>query len=122
MIKAQLDFQQKVEGQISMLQTMMQTVCQLVNNEIITNKKSTSQTHSVAAVSQPMNNVNQSVRLRREQPDYQQNVETRMSSIPRQTILSRSNQIEESRINTGCFLLCQRSIDRYVLFSFSNAN
>ncbi len=39
MIKAQLDFQQKIENQMSMLQTMMQTVCQLVNNEMITNKK-----------------------------------------------------------------------------------
>lgn len=108
-----------------MLQTMMQTVCQLVNNEIITNKKSTSQAHSVAAPPQSMNNVNQSVRLRREQPDYQQTVETRMSSIPRQTILPRSNQIEESRINTGYFLLFllgQCSIDRHVLFSFSNAH
>ena len=38
-IKAQLDFQQKIENQISMLQTMMQTVCQLVNNELISNKK-----------------------------------------------------------------------------------
>ena len=38
-VKAQLDFQQKIENQMSMLQTMMQTVCQLVNNEIITNKK-----------------------------------------------------------------------------------
>ena len=41
MIKAQLDFQQKIENQMSMLQTMMQTVCQLVNNELINNKKCT---------------------------------------------------------------------------------
>ena len=38
-IKAQLDFQQKIENQMSMMQAMMQTVCQLVNNELITNKK-----------------------------------------------------------------------------------
>jgi hypothetical protein len=39
-IKTQLDFQEKIENQITTLQTMMQTLCQLVNNEIISNKKS----------------------------------------------------------------------------------
>ncbi len=38
-IKTQLDFQQKIENQITTLQTMMQTVCQLINNEIISNRK-----------------------------------------------------------------------------------
>ncbi len=38
-IKTQLDFQQKIEHQMVTLQTMMQTICQLVNNEIISNKK-----------------------------------------------------------------------------------
>ena len=41
-VKAQLDFQQRIEKQISMLQTMMQTVCQVVNNEMLSNKKCTS--------------------------------------------------------------------------------
>jgi hypothetical protein len=39
MIKNQLDFQQKIENQMTTFQTMLQTVCQLVNNEIIPNKK-----------------------------------------------------------------------------------
>jgi hypothetical protein len=39
MIKNQLDFQKKIESQMTTLQTMLQTVCQLVNNEIIPNKK-----------------------------------------------------------------------------------
>lgn len=39
-IKNQLDFQQKIETQMNTLQTMMQTVCQLVNSEIISNRKS----------------------------------------------------------------------------------
>ncbi|CAF0771332.1 unnamed protein product [Didymodactylos carnosus] len=38
--KAQLDFQQKMENQMTMLQTMMQTVCQLVNNEMATKSRS----------------------------------------------------------------------------------
>ena len=38
-IKTQLDFQQKIENQMITLQTMMQTICQLVNNDIIQNKK-----------------------------------------------------------------------------------
>ena len=38
-IKTQLDFQQKIENQMTTLQTMMQTLCQLVNHEIISNKK-----------------------------------------------------------------------------------
>ncbi|CAF1236696.1 unnamed protein product [Adineta steineri] len=38
-IKSQLDFQQKIEHQMITLQTMMQTICQLINNEIIPNKK-----------------------------------------------------------------------------------
>ncbi|CAF3545179.1 unnamed protein product [Rotaria sp. Silwood1] len=38
-IKSQLDFQKKIENQMITLQTMMQTICQLVNNEIISNKK-----------------------------------------------------------------------------------
>ncbi len=37
-IQTQLNFQQKIENQITTLQTMMQTLCQLVNNEIISNK------------------------------------------------------------------------------------
>ena len=39
-IKNQLDFQRKIETQMNTLQTMMQTVCQLVNSEIISNRKS----------------------------------------------------------------------------------
>ncbi|CAF2947726.1 unnamed protein product [Rotaria sp. Silwood2] len=38
-IKSQLDFQKKIENQMITLQTMMQTICQLVNSEIISNKK-----------------------------------------------------------------------------------
>ena len=38
-IKNQVDFQQKIESQMTTLQTMLQTVCQLVNNEVIPNKK-----------------------------------------------------------------------------------
>lgn len=39
-IKNQIDFQKKIENQMNTLQTMMQTICQLINNEIITNKNS----------------------------------------------------------------------------------
>ena len=38
-IKSQLDFQEKVDHQITTLQTMMQTICQLVNNEMVSNRK-----------------------------------------------------------------------------------
>ncbi|CAF2068496.1 unnamed protein product [Rotaria magnacalcarata] len=38
-IKNQLDFQKKIENQMITLQTMMQTICQLINTEIIANKK-----------------------------------------------------------------------------------
>ncbi|CAF3933401.1 unnamed protein product [Adineta steineri] len=80
-IKAQLDFQQKMENQMSMLQTMMQTVCQLVNNEIISNKKSTN--HSPSQQQQQQSTVNSS-RIRRDQPDFQ-------VAEPRQNWLSNNN-------------------------------
>ncbi|CAF4345509.1 unnamed protein product [Rotaria socialis] len=38
-IKNQLDFQKKIENQMITLQTMMQTICQLINTEIAANKK-----------------------------------------------------------------------------------
>ncbi|UJR35954.1 hypothetical protein I4U23_028695 [Adineta vaga] len=63
-IKAQLDFQQKIENQISMLQTMMQTVCQLVNNEIISTKKTTNNSISQPT---PMN----SARTQRDRIEHQ---------------------------------------------------
>lgn len=104
-IKAQLDFQQKVENQISMLQTMMQTVCQLVNTEIIANKKPISQVQSAVTSTNTIPTSSQAVRLRREQPDFQ-SAEPRTTSIPRQTLLPKSNPIEESqpysaRISSG---------------------
>lgn len=64
-IKAQLDFQQKVENQISMLQTMMQTVCQLVNNEVISAKK------TAASPALPPPPAVQSARTRRDHVDFQ---------------------------------------------------
>lgn len=72
-VKAQLDFQQKIENQMSMLQTMMQTVCQLVNNEIITNKKC-----SGYCSNQP--STMNSARSRRDTNEYMQ-VESRPSSV-----------------------------------------
>ena len=39
-IKNQLDFQEKIEKQMTTMQTMMQTIYQLVNSEFITNKTS----------------------------------------------------------------------------------
>lgn len=39
-IRNQLDFQQKIENQMCTLQTMMQTICQLVNSEIISRRTS----------------------------------------------------------------------------------
>ena len=63
-IKAQLDFQQKIENQMSMLQTMMQTVCQLVNNELINNKKCAGN----CAAQPPASN---SARSRRDSTDFQ---------------------------------------------------
>lgn len=63
-IKAQLDFQQKIENQMSMLQTMMQTVCQLVNNELINNKKCAGN-----CASQPP--ANNSARSRRDSTEFQ---------------------------------------------------
>jgi hypothetical protein len=87
-IKAQLDFQQKVDNQISMLQTMMQTVCQLVNNEIVSNKKLTSHTHSTVS--------NSTSRLRREQADLANVADLRhnwsagaQSHVSRQTMASK---------------------------------
>ncbi|UJR10099.1 hypothetical protein I4U23_014321 [Adineta vaga] len=44
-IKTQLDFQQKIENQMTTIQTMMQTICQLINHEIISNRKSCSSHH-----------------------------------------------------------------------------
>jgi len=60
-----------------MLQTMMQTVCQLVNNEIITNKKCT------GTCSSQQTTIN-SARNRREQTDFQ-------IAEPRQNWLSNNN-------------------------------
>lgn len=34
-----MDFQKKMESQILTLQTMMQTICQLINTEIVSSKK-----------------------------------------------------------------------------------
>ncbi len=79
-IKAQLDFQQKIENQVSMLQTMMQTVCQLVNNEIITNKKCSG---NCTSQQQQQTTIN-SARSRRDQNDFQ-------ISEPRQNWLSNNN-------------------------------
>jgi hypothetical protein len=85
-IKAQLDFQQKIENQISMLQTMMQTVCQLVNNEIISNKKSSDNSISHQQSQSTIN----SARLRRDQPDFQ-------IAEPRQNWLSNNSNIHLQR-------------------------
>lgn len=79
-IKAQLDFQQKVESQISMLQTMMQTVCQLVNNELASNRKSTNP-------SAPQT-TNVSSRVRRDSSDFQ-TVDARSNWSTQQNLLSR---------------------------------
>jgi len=79
-IKAQLDFQQKIENQITTLQTMMQTVCQLVNNEIITNKKCSG---NCTSQQQQQTTIN-SARSRRDQNDFQ-------ISEPRQNWLSNNN-------------------------------
>lgn len=89
-VKAQLDFQQKVESQISMLQTMMQTICQLVNNELISNKKCSGNCHSQT---HPTNNSN---RARRDQTDFQ-------VAEPRQNWLSNHNQ--KSKVNSTDELL-----------------
>jgi hypothetical protein len=62
-----------------MLQTMMQTVCQLVNNEIITNKKC-----SGNCTSQQQQTTINSARSRRNQNDFQ-------ISEPRQNWLSNNN-------------------------------
>lgn len=79
-----------------MLQTMMQTVCQLVNNEIITNKKSTTTANPP--------------RLRRDQPDFQSADHrenwSAQNSVPRQTLLPKtvsSNEVNtlSSRMNNG---------------------
>jgi hypothetical protein len=59
-----------------MLQTMMQTVCQLVNNEIITNKKCSGNCTSQTTIN--------SARSRRNQNDFQ-------ISEPRQNWLSNNN-------------------------------
>jgi hypothetical protein len=85
-IKAQLDFQQKIENQVSMLQTMMQTVCQLVNNEIITNKKCNSNCNS-----QQPSTIN-SARSRRDQTDFQ-------IAEPRQN-WSNNNYVQRPRNNS----------------------
>jgi hypothetical protein len=60
-----------------MLQTMMQTVCQLVNNELISNKKCTGNCTSQQST---LN----SARTRREQTDFQ-------SAEPRQNWLSNNS-------------------------------
>ncbi len=82
-IKAQLDFQQKIENQVSMLQTMMQTVCQLVNNELITNKKCTGNCT-------PQQSTVNSARSRRDQTEFQ-------IAEPRQNWLSNNSNIPIQR-------------------------
>ncbi|CAF3556753.1 unnamed protein product [Rotaria socialis] len=79
-IKAQLDFQHKIENQISMLQTMMQTVCQLVNNELISNKKCAGNCNPQQQQQSTIN----SARLRRDSADFQ-------VAEPRQNWLSNHN-------------------------------
>ncbi|CAF2506563.1 unnamed protein product [Rotaria sp. Silwood2] len=85
-IKAQLDFQQKIENQISMLQTMMQTVCQLVNNEIISNKKCSG---NCTSQQQQQSTIN-STRIRRDQTDFQ-------IAEPRQTWSNNQTNIHIQR-------------------------
>ena len=65
-VKAQLDFQQKIENQMSMLQTMMQTVCQLVNNELIANKRCAGNCTPQTTASSTLN----SARNRRDPSDF----------------------------------------------------
>ncbi|CAF1381588.1 unnamed protein product [Adineta ricciae] len=93
-IKAQLDFQQKVENQISMLQTMMQTVCQLVNNEIISTKKPT--TANSVPQQPPMN----SARTHRDRVDFQ-------TAEPRQNWPTATNntQVQRSKMSSADELL-----------------
>ncbi|CAF1175293.1 unnamed protein product [Rotaria sp. Silwood1] len=87
-IKAQLDFQQKIENQISMLQTMMQTVCQLVNNEIISNKKCSG--NCTSQQQQQQQSTINSARIRRDQTDFQ-------VSEPRQSWLNNQSNIHIQR-------------------------
>jgi uncharacterized protein (DUF2141 family) len=77
-----------------MLQTMMQTVCQLVNNEIISNKKC-----SGNCTSQQQTTLN-STRNRRDQIDFQ-------IAEPRQNWLSNNSntQMQRSRNNATDELL-----------------
>jgi hypothetical protein len=76
-----------------MLQTMMQTVCQLVNNELISNKKCNSN-----CTSQQQSTANLS-RVRRDQTDFQIS-EPRQNwisnpQVQRQTLLSKTNSVDE---------------------------
>ena len=38
-VQTQIDFQQRMENQLTTLQSMMQTICQAVNNEMISNRR-----------------------------------------------------------------------------------
>lgn len=38
-VQSQLDFQQRIETQLATLQTMMQTICQVVNNDMLSNRR-----------------------------------------------------------------------------------
>ncbi|CAF3528209.1 unnamed protein product [Rotaria sordida] len=93
-IKAQLDFQQKIENQVSMLQTMMQTVCQLVNNEIISNKKCSGNCTSQQQQQQQKQSTINSTHIRRDQTDFQ-------IAEPRQTWLNNQNNIHIQRPNNN---------------------
>ena len=89
-IKAQLDIQQKDENQI----TMMQTVCQLVNNEIISTKKPT--TANSVPQQPPMN----SARTHRDRVDFQ-------TAEPRQNWPTATNntQVQRSKMSSADELL-----------------
>lgn len=91
MIKAQLDFQQKIENQMSMLQTMMQTVCQLVNNELINGKK-------CAGNCAPQPPASNSARSRRDSTDFQM-PEPRQNWSNSTTTNNHHHQVQKPRNN-----------------------
>lgn len=92
---------------MSMLQTMMQTVCQLVNNELITNKKCSGNCTSQQST---LN----SARSRRDPTDFQM-------GEPRQNWLNNSNNhVQRPRTNSTDELITftQRMSNGQLNFSF----
>lgn len=107
-----------------MLQTMMQTVCQLVNNEIISTKKPT--TANAVPQQPPMN----SARTHRDRVDFQiaeprQNwpIATNNAQVPRSKMSSADELLSYTqRMNTGALRFCFLLTSCHSVLGYSDSN